>query len=135
MNSENDKKNIDSVGGMGKVQSMFADLIWQNEPIPSGDLVKLCSRELGWKKSTTYTVLRKLCEKNIFRNENGIVSSLMSRSEYYATQSRSFVNESFGGSLPAFIAAFASGGRLSQKDADEIRAMIDAFESELRDPE
>lgn len=115
---------------LGEVQARFADLIWKNEPIGSGELVKLCEKEFSWKKPTTYTVLRKLCEKGIFRNEDGVVTSRVTREEFYATKSERFVEESFSGSLPAFIAAFVSQKRLSEKDAEEIRRMIDAYRKE-----
>ena len=84
-------------------EEKFADIIWQNEPIGSGDLVKLCEIEMNWKKSTTYTVLKKLCEKGIFQNKNAIVSSLITKDEYYAKQSIRFVEDTFGGSLPKFL--------------------------------
>ncbi len=112
---------------LGVVEQQFATLIWHNEPIASGELVKLCLSELEWKKSTTYTVLKKLCEKGIFRNENGIVTSLISQNDYFALQSKSFVDETFKGSLPAFIAAFTKKQTLSDKEIAEIRAMIDAI--------
>ena len=114
---------------LGEIQSRFADIIWEHEPVGSGELVQICSKELGWKKSTTYTVLRKLCEKGLFVNENGTVRSRISRSGYYEAKSHQFVEESFGGSLPAFLAAFTSGRKLTQKEADEIRAMISDFEA------
>ena len=112
---------------LGIVEEKFADLIWQNEPIPSGELVKLCEKELNWKKSTTYTVLRKLCERGLFKNENGAVTSLMSKDEFFAIQSEKFVDETFKGSLPAFIAAFSSRKKLSEKELAEIRRMIDSY--------
>jgi predicted transcriptional regulator len=106
-------------------EEKFADLIWQYEPIGSGDLVKLCEKEMNWKKSTTYTVLKKLCEKGIFKNENAIVSSLITRDEYYARQSIRFVEDTFGGSLPKFLTAFISGRRLSKHQAEELKRLID----------
>lgn len=115
---------------LGTVESRFADLVWKHEPIASGELVKLCNAELNWKKSTTYTVLKKLCERGIFRNEGGTVTSLLSRQEFYARQSQKYVEETFAGSLPAFIAAFAAGGKITPEDVAEIRRMIDAFEKE-----
>lgn len=113
---------------LGVIEARFADLIWQNEPLSSGTLVRLCEAELGWKKSTTYTVLKKLCQRGIFRNEGGEVGSLISREEFYAAQSRRFVEESFAGSLPAFIAAFSAGKALSAQEIAEIRRMIDDME-------
>lgn len=115
---------------LGEVQSRFADLVWKKEPISSGELVKLCEKELNWKKPTTYTVLRKLCEKGLFQNNGGTVSSLISREEYYAAKSEQFVEESFQGSLPAFIAAFTAKRSLSASEAEEIQRMIDAFKKE-----
>ena len=106
-------------------EEKFAELIWQYEPIGSGDLVKLCEKEMNWKKSTTYTVLKKLCEKGIFKNENAIVSSLITRDEYYARQSIRFVEDTFGGSLPKFLTAFISGKKLSKHQAEELKRLID----------
>jgi len=113
---------------LGVVESRFADLIWQNEPLHSRDLVALCQKELNWKKPTTYTVLRKLCERGIFQNEDGIVSSKISRQEFYAMQSEKFVEDTFEGSLPAFIAAFTLRKNLTAKEIAEIRRMIDSYE-------
>ena len=113
---------------LGVVEARFADIIWQNEPIASGELVKKCESELCWKKSTTYTVLKKLCERGIFQNEKGIVTSLITKEDFNSHQSEKFVEETFEGSLPAFIAAFTKRKALSKKDMDEIRKMIDSFE-------
>lgn len=113
---------------LGVVEARFADLIWENEPLSSGALVRLCEEELGWKKSTTYTVLKKLCQRGIFQNEGGEVTSLISRDEFVSAQSRRFVEESFDGSLPAFIAAFSAGKGLTPKEIAQIRAMIDEME-------
>lgn len=106
-------------------EEKFAELIWKNEPIGSGDLVKLCEKEMNWKKSTTYTVLKKLCEKGIFRNENAVVSSLITEVEYYSRQSICFVEDTFGGSLPRFLAAFIGHKRLSKQEAEELKKLID----------
>ena len=110
---------------LGAVETRFAELIWSHEPLPSGALVKLCEKELNWKKPTTYTVLRKLCEKGLFKNENGVVSSLLTREEFLARQGEEFVSETYGGSLPAFIAAFTARRGLSAEEAAEIRKLID----------
>ena len=112
---------------LGAVESRFAGLIWANEPLHSRDLVKLCEAELNWKKPTTYTVLRKLCERGLFRNEKGMVSSVISREEFYAMQSEKFVEETFEGSLPAFLAAFTARKALSTEEIAQIRAMIDGY--------
>lgn len=112
---------------LGVVESKFADIIWANEPLHSRELVKLCEKELNWKKPTTYTVLRKLCEREIFQNVDGMVSSRISRKDYYAMQSEQFVQETFEGSLPAFLAAFTTRKALSAQEINQIRAMIDSY--------
>lgn len=112
---------------LGLVESRFADIIWAHEPLPSRRLVELCQQELNWKKPTTYTVLRKLCERGIFRNENGQVTSVLSREEFYALQSERYVADSFQGSLPAFLAAFTQRKPLTQEEVARIRELIDAF--------
>jgi len=110
---------------LGAVETRFADLIWDNEPLSSGELVKLCEKELSWKKSTTYTILRRLCERGIFQNEGGAVTSLISKSEWGALKSEKFLEESFDGSLPAFLTAFATRNRLSESEIDELQKLID----------
>ena len=112
---------------LGVVESKFADIIWRSEPLPSGELVKLCERELNWKKPTTYTVLRRLCERGIFCNEGSTVRSLISREEFYAMQSERFVEENFSGNLPSFLAAFTRRRSLSTAEIEEIRKMIDSY--------
>jgi len=115
---------------LGAVQERFADIVWANEPVGSGELVKICERELNWKKPTTYTVLRKLCEKGLLQNENGVVTSRITRAEFYSSKSEQIVEDSFQGSLPAFVAAFISRKDLTAQEADEIQQMIDAFKKE-----
>ncbi len=115
---------------LGVVQERFADIVWANEPVASGELVKICEKELCWKKPTTYTVLRKLCEKGLLQNVDGIVSSLISKEEFYSLKSEQVVTESYQGSLPAFIAAFVSRKKLSAEEAEEIRRMIDEFKED-----
>ena len=110
---------------MGAIESRFADMIWENEPVPSPELVKLAERELNWKKSTTYTVLKRLCERGIFQNRGGVVTSLISRQDFYAVQSEKFVEETFSGSLPAFLAAFTTRKKLSEEEIEELQALID----------
>ena len=117
---------------LGAVEARFADIIWQNAPLSSGELVKLCAEKLEWKKSTTYTVLKKLCDRGIFQNQDGLVTSVLSQKEFQSRQSRRFVEDTFSGSLPAFIAAFAEGGELSDRELLEIRRMIDSYEGGRR---
>lgn len=115
---------------LGVVEEEFANIIWDNEPLSSGDLVKLCQTQLEWKKSTTYTVLKKLCERGIFQNESSIVSSLISKQEYYSIKSESFVETTFEGSLPAFIAAFTKRKKLSRDEIIQIKSIIDKYGEE-----
>jgi predicted transcriptional regulator len=110
---------------LAESEEKFAELIWQNEPIGSGDLVKLCEKEMNWKKSTTYTVLKKLCEKGIFQNKNAVVSSIITQDEYQANQSIKFVEDTFGGSLPKFLTAFIGGKKLNRHQAEELKKLID----------
>lgn len=110
---------------LGAMETKFAELMWDNEPISSGDLVKLCERELTWKKSTTYTMLRRLCERGIFQNKDGTVSSVMSRQEFAALQSERFVEETFDGSLPQFLAAFTLRKKLSENEIIELQRLIE----------
>lgn len=111
---------------LGLVEKHFADIIWDNEPISSTNLVKLAKEKLQWKKSTTYTVLKRLCEKGFFKNEGGAVTSLVSRDEYLSSISYKFVNDTFHGSLPSFVAAFSAVRQISDKEWEEIRKMIEA---------
>lgn len=115
---------------LGAIEAKFADLIWSNEPLSSAELVKLAAQELDWKKSTTYTVLRRLCEKGIFQNNDGTVTSKISRQEFYAVQSEQFVEETFDGSLPAFLAAFTTRKALTAEEIAEIQQMIDSYGKE-----
>lgn len=112
---------------LAETEARFAELIWQREPISSPELVRLCEKEFKWKKSTTYTVLKKLCDRGIFRNEKAVVTSLISREEFFSYKSRKFVEDSFGGSIPRFLAAFKGGKKLTAQEAEEIRKVIDDF--------
>lgn len=115
---------------MGTVEAKFADIIWAREPVSSSELVKIAAEEFDWKKSTTYTVLKRLCEKGIFKNDGGNVTSVITKEEFYAARSEQFVEETFGGSLPAFIAAFTKRKTLSKSELDELRRMVTAYEEE-----
>lgn len=112
---------------MGAVESRFADIIWQHEPITSTELAKRSEAELSWKKSTTYTVLKRLCDKGLFQNRQGTVTSLISREEFYSLQSEKFVEETFDGSLPAFLSAFTSRKPLTADEVAQLRRMIDEY--------
>ena len=103
----------------------FALVVWEHEPVRSGELARLCAEDLGWKRTTTDTVLKKLCAKGIFRNENSIVTALVKKEQVQRYESQSLLEKSFGGSLPRFITAFLGDRQLSQEEADELQALID----------
>ena len=113
---------------LGFVERKFADIIWSNAPLSSRELVNLCQQELEWKKSTTYTVLKKLCDRGIFQNQEGMVTPLISKDDFHGLQSEKFVEETFEGSLPAFLAAFTKRKSLTSQEINQIRAMIDGYE-------
>lgn len=113
---------------MGIVETKFAEIIWLNEPVSSNALTKLCEEQLKWKKSTTYTVLKRLCEKGIFQNNGGEVTSLIKRDEFYALQSEKFVEDTFEGSLPAFLTAFTTRKKLTSEEVESLKRMIHEYE-------
>ena len=113
---------------LGVIEAKFADIIWENAPLSSSALVVKAHEALGWKKSTTYTVLKRLCEKGIFENNGGTVAIKLSREDFYALQSQRFVEETFQGSLPAFLAAFTSGKQLSAQEVAQLRQFIENYE-------
>lgn len=112
---------------MGVLESRFADIIWSHEPIPSGQLIKMAEQELNWKSTTSYTVLKRLCNRGIFQNQKGTVTSLISRDAFYAMQSEQFVEETFHGSLPAFLTAFGTRKKLTEEEVDELKRIIDGL--------
>ena len=112
---------------MGEVESRFADIIWDKVPVGSGVLAQLAEKELGWKKSTTYTILKRFCQKGIFQNENGVVTALLTKEEFRALQSEKIVEESFGGSLPAFVAAFGTRKKLSPEEVAQLQQLVDSM--------
>lgn len=109
---------------LGEIEMKFAEIIWRMEPVPSGILVKVAREELGWKKSTTYTIIKRLCEKGIFTNDNGIVTSKISLKEFQAKKTEQFVDETFAGSLPNFVAAFVSQKKLTDEEIQELTEII-----------
>ena len=110
---------------LGAIESRFADIVWNKAPLSTAELIKICEAEFDWKRTTTYTVLKRLSERGIFKNDNGTVTVLISKDEFYSIQSEKVVNESFGGSLPAFIAAFTSRQNLSEDEIAKIKAIIE----------
>lgn len=118
---------------LGEMEQRFAELIWEREPVASGELVKLCGSTFDWKRTTTYTMLKRLCQRGIFANENGTVRACMTREEFQAAQGEQFLNDNFGGSLPVFLAAFSSRRKLSGREIEELKKMIEEYEEERDD--
>lgn len=110
---------------IGSAEARFADIIWEKEPIMSGQLAKIGATEFNWKKTTSHTVLKRLCERGLFKNEGGTVTSLIPRDDYYARHSEQYIEETFGGSLPAFLAAFGSRKKLSEQEIEELEKIIE----------
>lgn len=113
---------------LGMVEARFADIVWQNAPMTTRELVSLCQQQLCWKRTTTYTVLKKLCDRGIFQTEDSTVRVLISKASFYAIQSEQFVSDNFDGSLPAFIASFTARKAPSAQELQQIRQLLDAFE-------
>ena len=115
---------------MGAIETQFANIIWENEPIYSSELAKKSEEKLGWKKTTSYTVLKRLCNKGIFQNIKGTVTSLISKEDFVSIQSEKFIEETFEGSLPAFICAFTSRKKLTRKDAEYLKKLVDDYQED-----
>lgn len=112
---------------MTEAEMQLANIIWENEPVGSGELVKIAQKRLEWKKSTTYTVLRKICGNGIFQNENAVVSSKISKEEYARRKGERYLEENYNGSLPGFVAAFLKRKRLSRREVEELARMIEEY--------
>ncbi len=110
---------------LGVIEARFADMIWEREPVTSSELVKQAAEVFKWKRTTTHTVLKRLCDKGLFENNKGTVTCRITRPQFYSMQSRKFVDDSFAGSLPAFVAAFTKDRALTSEEAEEIRRIID----------
>ena len=110
---------------MGPAETQFAEIIWEHEPIASGELSKLAEEKLNWKKTTSFTVIKRLSERGIIQNQKGIVTSLISKEEFFARHSEQYIEDTFGGSLPAFLAAFSTRRRLTDKEIDEMKSLIE----------
>ena len=109
---------------LGEIEMKFADIIWENEPLKSGELIKLCEQALGWKKSTTYTILKRVSERGLFQNVDGVVTSCVKKDEFMAKQTQQFLDANFEGPLPKFLAAFAKKNKFSEKEIEEINKII-----------
>lgn len=110
---------------LGTVESRFADIVWRHAPLTTSELVSLCAEELQWKRTTTYTVLKKFTQRGIFETRDSVVTVLVTREEYYARQSEEFVSEAFNGSLPAFLVAFTRRKKLSDEEIAQLQRLID----------
>ena len=115
---------------LGEMETAFAEIIWNNVPISSGELVKICEKELGWKKSTTYTMLKRLCQRELFENSNGIVNVIISKDEFKVAQSQEFIKKTFDGSLPMFFTAFTKQKKLSVEEIEEIKNLIENYKED-----
>lgn len=118
---------------LGEMEQKFADIIWENAPVGSRKLTQLCEKAFAWKRTTTYTMLKRLCDRGLFVNDNGVVSILMTKEEFQAAQGEQFINETFDGSLPRFLAAFSRRKKLSDKEILELKKLIDTYEEESHD--
>lgn len=113
---------------LGEMEQRFADLIWENAPVASGQLAKLCEMAFEWKRTTTYTMLKRLCDRGIFSNTKGVVTVVMQREEFQAVQGEQFINENFDGSLPQFLLVFSRRKKLSEKEVAQLKKMIEEYE-------
>lgn len=113
---------------LGEMEQRFADMIWENAPIASGQLAKMCADAFGWKRTTAYTMLKRLCDRKIFDNNNGLVTVLMSKDEFQSVRGEQFINENFNGSLPLFLAAFSRRKKLSGKEVEELKKLIEEYD-------
>jgi len=112
---------------LGEIESRFANIIWTNEPLTSGELAKMAEKELGWKESTSYTILKRLCDRGLFQNVKRTVTSLISKEEFYSMQSEKFVEDTFEGSLPAFLAAFSKRKKYTNEEIEKMKQIIDSM--------
>ena len=118
---------------LAEVEYRFVCIVWENEPLPSGRLVELCAEKLGWKKSTTYTVLKRLVERGVLRNENSVVTAAVAKEDVLEEESHSVVDKTFDGSLPSFLTAFLGRRSISKREAEELKALIDRFRKDEGD--
>lgn len=115
---------------LGDCDYRFMNIVWEHSPVKSGELVKICEEQLGWKKSTTYTIIKKMGEKGLLKNEQATVTALISKEKVQKAESEYFVERTFNGSLPQFVAAFLGGKKLSRQDAAELKSMIEQYEED-----
>ena len=112
------------------MEKRFAEIIWSNSPVSTRKLTEICENEFGWKRTTTYTMLKRLCERGIFENQNGTVVTVITKDDFVLGQSQEFLNQAFDGNLPMFLTLFSKNKRLSQQEIDEIQQMLDRYREE-----
>jgi predicted transcriptional regulator len=115
---------------LGEMEQKFADLIWENAPVSTRDLITLCSEAFTWKRTTTYTMLKRLCDRELFITNNGLVTILLSKEDFLTEKGEEFLEETFDGSLPKFITAFTRRKKLTNKDVQEIQQLIDNYKED-----
>ncbi len=115
---------------LGEMEQRFANIIWDKAPIKTRDLIEICSDQFEWKRTTTYTMLKRLCERGIFKSENGTVSVLLVKEDFLAEKGEAFLEETFKGSLPRFLATFTRRKKLSENEIEEIQQLIDEYREE-----
>ena len=121
------------VWSLGEVESHFVNIVWAHQPLSTRELIGICEKELNWKRTTTYTVLKKMCDRGLFVLENGVVSQKITREAFFAQQSQRFVEEAFGGSLPAFVLSFAEGKNLTEEERALLMKLISQKEEDSHD--
>ena len=112
---------------LGEMEKRLADLIWANAPLTSKKLTELCAEAFGWKRTTTYTMLKRLCDRGIFANENGTIVVLMAKEDFTLAQSQNFINETFDGSLPMFLTLFSKNKAMKKEDIERLQQLIDSY--------
>lgn len=115
---------------LGEMEEKFADLIWETAPVATGELTKLCEDRFRWKRTTTYTMLKRLCDRGLFANEGGTVVVKVSREDFSSARGEQFIQDAFGGSLPNFLAAFSRRRRLGEKEVAQLKKMIEEYEED-----
>ena len=115
---------------LGEMEKRLADIIWANSPVSTRKLTELCEAEFGWKRTTTYTMLKRLCDRGLFENRNGTVEIITSKDDFTLAQSQNFINETFDGSLPMFLTLFSKNKKLNKEDIDQLQRLIDQFKED-----
>lgn len=115
---------------LGEMEKRLADIIWANAPMTTRKLTEMCEAAFAWKRTTTYTMLKRLCDRGLFKNDNGTVIVITTKEEFNMAQSQNFINETFGGSLPMFLTMFTKNKKLNKEDIDQLQRLIDSYKEE-----